>query len=463
MEKVPNEVLGMIFHEYTNADLPVWDLVCVSKRWRQVAFRTPSLWNRLLIAPSFHEQRRVWCQQDNMFNSYLGNRHVCLDEMDLDRFTGRCKGTLLDVRIYSGMLDWAYMSAIECLKRLMQPSVVERIEVLNVDVYTEYFMAIWPECFRQAALRNLRILKIPQKLSPQWHTDLLASISASTTNLQVLSMRSGPLSFSDRIWRGIKILDLEGIPKVEMDQVLDKIDALEELKNVPSGWPSTQTPEGALRKPRTISLQIDTFAFRRLHLPSLQNLTIYYSQITGENTEREDTNQLPEVIHLPQLESITLHSSLLAPWLTNILVPELGTLRLIISGSSLNVQHLGSTSIGTFKNLRHLYIQTNDHETVFVPLLGLVPSVVSFTAVAAYWTERFGLSLMSSLTNYEGKFVYGPNIKDLTLGKWNFRVETSKSSLVPVIQQLLAIRKKHNAEFQKVEVVWKDVTEQFVR
>ncbi|PVF99181.1 hypothetical protein CPB86DRAFT_796762 [Serendipita vermifera] len=63
----PNEILVLIFRQYVDLNLPVWDLAEISSYWRDVALNTPHLWNVLEITGSLREFFLAELRHDQAF------------------------------------------------------------------------------------------------------------------------------------------------------------------------------------------------------------------------------------------------------------------------------------------------------------------------------------------------------------------------------------------------------------
>lgn len=92
------KILSAVFQGYVDLDLPVWHLTVISKRWREIAFRTPSLWSKVdIIAVSIHSPTYHFFMDGGRKNFFRGGRHICFDKQSLRILIERSGAAPLDI------------------------------------------------------------------------------------------------------------------------------------------------------------------------------------------------------------------------------------------------------------------------------------------------------------------------------------------------------------------------------
>ncbi|PVF95745.1 hypothetical protein CPB86DRAFT_827722 [Serendipita vermifera] len=119
VHKVPDEVLSLIFREYVDMNLSVWDLVDVCAKWQDAAFGTPHLWSTINIT-----WRRF--RGDNERIYHYRRSHLCSEQSYLKTILGRCGSVPLDVTLDYRLDQSDPEEVLDCIKVLNSPTIINR-------------------------------------------------------------------------------------------------------------------------------------------------------------------------------------------------------------------------------------------------------------------------------------------------------------------------------------------------
>ncbi|PVF95744.1 hypothetical protein CPB86DRAFT_563116 [Serendipita vermifera] len=339
VRKIPNEVLSLIFQNYVDMDFSVWDLVDVCEQWKHVAFALPHLWSTIRITRiSDHREDKRY---------HYRRSHLCDDPSRLKTILDRCGSVSLDVTIecYG---DQDYVGGIlACLKILNNSNVISRVKSLEINMGSPKVMEAWPECFLFASFTRLERIKLGSYISPSWYENIIRAISATSKRLQDFrSNYPGPsIAFPDHIWYSIKALELHyTIPPNCMDEVATKCSRLEELICNAYHWPNLNSPRINFPNLSNASFSCSAPSLRLLHLPVIQNLCI--SEYFRDRSI--PSNPALDFMAFPELKKLSIRSSNLEQWFTNVSMDTLEDLKLVVFEGSLSPSILEGTSFGTF-------------------------------------------------------------------------------------------------------------------
>ncbi|KAG8810379.1 hypothetical protein FRC17_002958, partial [Serendipita sp. 399] len=119
IEQIPNEVFSMIFREYVLQRCPLWTLMFVNHRWREVALTTPDLWSTVEVTNQeelYHRARRVYISRD------AGTLKIALELSGATPLHAR-------IRLKGGILS-PIINVQQLLVNLFQPPTSNRIRQL---------------------------------------------------------------------------------------------------------------------------------------------------------------------------------------------------------------------------------------------------------------------------------------------------------------------------------------------
>ncbi|PVF95747.1 hypothetical protein CPB86DRAFT_875483 [Serendipita vermifera] len=449
INKTPSEVLSLIFQEYIENDNSVWDLVGVCRHWRHLAFATPHLWRFIKITS-------LQLDADLHVVFQTGRRHVCYQQTQLMKIMDRCGSVLLDI-VVEWHLFWEnqFEEIIKCLNLLTAPSTMNRVGSLAINVESQKLMDALPDCFLLTSFQRLECLTIGKHVSPRWHENLYYAISKTSTRLHTFKSHysADSISLPKHVWQRIKALQVGSPFEVDtMEEVVGKFSHVEELTCLSYYWPDSESSSVTFPNLLNASFLCLPSTIRFLGLPAIQNLRVS-EHIWGPS---EPLTTILDPVEFPELKSMEITSLQPDRWLTNVSVPKLESLRLVVPNESISPVTLRRTSLETFSVLRSLHITTKADEPFVVGILELLPSVTSVTYVPSLWLSGYGRSLIPCLTEFKEGFTCSPNLKELTLGKLREgRIFTTKKELVPMIKRLVKTRAKHNAPLVKLEVLWR--------
>jgi hypothetical protein len=452
INKMPNEVLGLIFREYVDPDQSVWSLVDVCPQWRDVIYTTPHLWSSITLTwdhGAGNEETR----------SCRGRSHVCYHHNHFKTILDRSGSVILDVIIeYKRISSQDVQEILKTLELLNSPSISNRVRSLDVRMgEAQIVMEAWTGCFFGASFTKLEHLKIGEGVSSRWNENLFRAISGTSTRLTTLKCYRDvyKIVLPDYIWRNIQVLQFRiAVLSGDMDRSIHKCLHVEELTCIGRPWPTSLSPAVTFSNLLTAAFSCLPTSFRLLQLPAIQNLRVY-------DLFRDPHVTTLDFMTTPNLRSIEIDSLHPDEWLTNVSMDRLEELRLTIPrepiGSIPNT--LQGTSVHTFTALRTLFLASPTKDTFAIALLELLPSLNSVTcACSNYYDERYGLKLLPHLARYDGeRFLCSPNLKELTLGQSpQYHVQTRRGPLVPLIKRLIDLRVMHDSPLLKLEILWRD-------
>ncbi|PVF95743.1 hypothetical protein CPB86DRAFT_787755 [Serendipita vermifera] len=452
MNKIPEEVLGLIFQEFVGMNHSVWRLVDVCQRWKHLALATPQLWSSITIAcdhyARYYQSKRY---------SHHGRSHPCRDLDQLKLCLDRSGSVALDI-ILEHESTWGKPCGqmTECLRFLNGPDVIIRVKSLVINVESRELMDAWPECFLFASFQRLEHLEVGKHISEKWHTNLLHAISRTLPCLRTLQTYGSleSILLPEQVWQGLKSFQFgDRSSSSKIDGLVGNFSHVEELTCLSSPWPSLTSPSTVFANLRSATFCAQPSSFRRLQLPVIQNLRIFDDYWVSSPTTLD-------LMTFPRLTSLEVKSRQPDKWLTNVSMDQLSYLRLFIPNDWMECTALKGTSLETFSRLQTLFLVSSSTEAVTIRLLELLPSLTSFTFAPTLYFEGYGLRVIPRLTEYRGNFSCSPNLKELMLGdgpKWH--IQTRRGPLVPLIKQLIKTRAMHSAALCKLEVLWRDCQE----
>jgi hypothetical protein len=455
IEKLPDEILGLIFEEYINMGYDTVDLAGVSKRWDQVVLHTPSLWGRIRI-----ENFRCYGVHEGFLVGeelidYYENFEICYCEKDLRNAFSRSGTCPLDIVISYGR-DYASFDIdfMEALQLLSKSPLAANIRFLSIYMNNGDLSAKFPDIFSHMALPSLESLE-PLCIPKQWNTNLMDSISNTCNKLRILE-KFGAISLfnlPNEICQGITdvILD-EDISQEDFDQVIPKFPQVRRLENLPVGWPSEETTAMVFYNVQEGSLATNSGHFRRIEWPELRQLTV-----EEWTTSSPPHSPLP-FMALPSLESLDLVSEEPYKWLSNITMPNLTSLEIEIPFLDVDSDGLKENPLSIFPTVKTFRLTSAVNDEMTIVLLRALPNVLSVSILPSEhepFPGEFGLQLIPRLTQHDGGFLLCPKLQGLELGKAQNGVShVEKRQLLTMVRRLIATRDTHSSDLRKVNIFW---------
>jgi hypothetical protein len=462
---LPNEILSLIFQYYVGMKLPVWHLVQVSRKWEDIAFSTPSLWSSILVLNNRLANSRVeefmHGSEPEYYYEPEGSRQACFEPSHISKAISRSGACLLDIDIRLDVMSSQEAAFLDfTLDMLMKPSISARIECLELYIELSSCITMKPQYFFHMPLPNLRRVFISE-IPKEWYQHLLQSIAASANNLEMVRCLLDDLdnSLPDHIWEKLIYIQLENdISSEKMDELVSKLIRTENFAPLPMNWPSSITPQATFPRLRRASLSCTPFYLGNIQWPSLERLAITdFAQPAGLGDNDATLKQSP----FPMLRTFEVATYRPLVWLSNIIAPNLTELRIIWEPNpQSNVPtHVPARNLPGIKTL---HLDTGFPDEVTVPLLEIIPNVVSVAIVSTSGSGLFGVGLLKSLMRLEkGSYMY-PNLQYLRLGSVYDRVQTPKSMLEPEIKRMVRMRKSLDFAFS-IDVHWstRDVVQHY--
>ncbi|PVF92885.1 hypothetical protein CPB86DRAFT_145772 [Serendipita vermifera] len=444
IDTLPNEIVALIFQEYVDSGEYLEDLLGISNRWDQIALHTPCLWTKILIE-NLHS--RNYCPAplpgERIFR--LGAL-VCFRAEDVKVALSRSGTCPLDIVIFYttgyGSLDTDFITAVSSL---MQSPRSDDIRSLLVDIDDDNLPSNCPDMFSHVSLRSLFLLDLGF-IPYDWSKSLMNSIAETTQGLQVLEhFDEHPLiSLADHVCQGVTSISFpEWLSPEHIDQTINKFSRVQQLKFVPSGWPSERTPPVVLHYVQDITLKTNIVHLRRLGWPRLKSLEIM-------ELYESSSSSLP-FVDLPLLETLKLITCRPHEWLSNVSMPALTSLEVDIPTAHISISSFQTTPLGTFPTVQSIRLATAACDTAAIILLQAFPKVLSVSLLPSEYDphhDRFGLELIPRLKDYDNEFLLCPKLRDLELGRDQDGVSRRKK------KQLVATRAAHGSRLHKMDVFW---------
>jgi hypothetical protein len=374
VERVPFEILALIFEEYVGMNFSAWNLTKVCRAWKRAALWTPALWGVLVITQDRDNWFTGQCSidDDGNKNFNIGKRNVCLKEEQLQRCLRRCAGAPLDVLIRCITDDRELTNElVKCLKALMIPSNTARIIRLELYLPFQSVARAWPECFQDARLHNIETLSMDPRISSRWTEGLFNAMSKTTSPGQDDLESISPSTLPEEPWVNLRNFSISANPQ-EFNQIARRITQVTTIGHLPFGWPNRETPKVTFSHLVETNISANPFDFRRIHLPFLKKLVVW------DGTARVfDEAAVPESCNLPKLIRFHIISQYLRQWFSNISIPNLEVLVLDSKKTQLNINPdvFKSTSLLTFTKTQELFLREFPNYKIAASILEALPNV----------------------------------------------------------------------------------------
>jgi hypothetical protein len=450
---LPNEILGLIFQEYLEFDLPVWHLTAVSKKWKEIALRTPSLWSRIdviaisIYSPTYHS----FVDDDHGTFFYKGSRHICFDEKSLRTIITRSGATHLDICVecntrWLGSTD----RVLPALRSLQAPSISSRIAALRLDIQCSSVVDHFPDYFHSVSLKGLQRLEI-ESLPPKWRPQLMHAVSATTRSLKVFNtaVYMQMESIADRVWLTVQCAILRNyVPATQIERILQKLSNVHEVSGIPRCWPSNATPSTTFRHLRKVNLTCDPISFRQLQCPSLEEL-----HVLDHYGVSDDPDQSPLFSEFPLLISFNLSSQRPHLWLSNLSLPKLTTLHVHLNAPYDDKELLKKVGLNRFPLLKDFLLQNRGDDMTILAFLEELPQVTSINLLFSPDDAYFGHTLIPRLAEFNKGFSLCPQLQRFVIGDPSCMLDKhSLTELSPMLKHMVLARKTHGSTIKDLQI-----------
>jgi hypothetical protein len=444
IERIPIELLALIFEEYTNMDLSAWDLTKISRKWKRVALSTPTLWSVLVIMQ--HKDnwfiKHIFLDDDGNKNIYSGNRNICFKEDQLQRCLRLCAGAPLDVLIRCVYDDEKQTNELlKCLKALMVPSNTERIRKLDLNLESQFVTRAWPECFQHARLYNIESLRMHPQMSPRWTEDLFDAMTKTTSHKHDISSTK----LSEEPWVNLRYIDISATAQ-DFNRIAGRITQVTSIGRPFIKWPNRETPKVTFSNLVELNIRTNPFDFRRLNLPFLKRLVVQDYEARGF-----DESIVPEPTSLPRLIIFHIMSQYLRQWLSNAFIPNLETMILT------SERKISDIDPDIFKSipLHTLILRRFSNYEIAASILEALPSVTKLVIWDPSSDSQSLCTLIQRMTEFDdGKFIYAPNLREMVLYDNVHSISEKIAPFSTLIHDLITVRKEHNSALQTIS--WTD-------
>ncbi|PVF95734.1 hypothetical protein CPB86DRAFT_787740 [Serendipita vermifera] len=296
IDGIPVELLQIIFEDCVDWGMSVWSFTQVSRKWKQIAFSTPTLWSdiKIIDANDWTPKERA-PEDDGIEAYYIGKTHICSNVTQLKGCLSRCPGVPLDISIYCRL--WA-KDIVECLKVLIVPSITQRFRSLFFHVSSNAVEKALPECFEQARLPNIESLTMNCLISSTFVTGIFNAMSKPTPPSQI-SESSSLFNPTDAPWPRLKRLDFcRGSTPGQFNEIAHGISKVSSIGPIPRMWPDNQTPRVTFSNLISVSVATYPCDFRRLQWPRLEK-----PEVMDWGSPKFFENSFPEFSSFPALKN----------------------------------------------------------------------------------------------------------------------------------------------------------------
>ncbi|PVF92113.1 hypothetical protein CPB86DRAFT_238987 [Serendipita vermifera] len=447
------KILSAVFQGYVDLDLPVWHLTVISKRWREIAFRTPSLWSKVdVIAVSIHSPTYHSFMDGDRKNFFRGGRHICFDKQSLRILIERSGAAPLDICVECNVRSLPVTHRfLPALRLLIEPSVSRRIAELQLDIQCDNLAEHLPKYFHLASLHGLRRLEI-RSLLPEWRQQLIRAISATTRNLEYFTndVYMQMESISNSVWSSVRYIALKNyIPKEQLERIAQKLSNVHEISAMPRGWPSSATTTTTFRYLKKATLACDPASLCRLQCPALEELCVH-----DVPSPANDTTPDSVFTEFPALTSFLLFSHRPHIWLSSLLSPDLTTLQIHMDAPYPDRELLKEAELSKFSLLRNFLLGDQCDDETRIAFLENLPQATSVVLLFCERDARFGYTLIPRLTGFRRGFVCCPKLQSLVIGDGHHRLNPRQlGALGPMIGDMMHARERHDSPIKSLKVL----------
>ncbi|KAG8792994.1 hypothetical protein FRC17_008510 [Serendipita sp. 399] len=500
IEKLPPEILAMIFQAYIDLDDSPWRLVCVCVKWARVALKLTALWRYIYLADQIvypHPQSKVSSVLPSFsvpgFGRVLsirGRRQICMTMRELEEAFLRAGMTLVDLEL---SLEGEPTSApgppiqdILC-HIFSQSKLASRISRLELSQTSEE-----APTFQSVSLPRLREFKwtsygtylewapfVGQLLSQCRDLHSLHLLDEAVLRLQHLDM-----------WSNVQLLVVEENDDWPttwggLNTVLTRCSSLEGLRVKSSdAWPDEATPPITCPRLCTLELSHESKHLGRIRAPILISLEIDVEENVYRmpapyspswetdlqwNGEADDTG-----LEFPLLERLAVRSEY-PGWIFRLKLPNLKSLDFYLQSTAYHLTARvsnKSTEFGDifradwFPTVHTVKFSAVGYCPLFVAALRSVPNAEQITLIperrydpalsrmrAVAKEPRFpdfGSSFPRRLFARDPDFLC-PKASHIQIGKKWYELEAD-SDLGSSLQELVEVRKKHGVPLQSLRV-----------
>ncbi|KAG8843432.1 hypothetical protein FRB91_003365 [Serendipita sp. 411] len=334
--KLPVELLGYIFDFYVEMQETPWLLVLVSPLWRRIALSMSRLWRYIWVTNGTRiGNQREWDVGGDIGRvTSVGQYTKCVTEAELVQVLALSGAVSLHVYLTLRKHRDRREQSIDndLLSQLLGLPTSNRIEEIHLLIGgSGDFLPAPLSFYIETSYPRLKSLTIGNEGSP-WDTNFIRKILSSSelSSLKFNSAIPWEIALPLR-WTSVRHLTLPpyGLTIHTLNALCAKIQNIQTLKAIPSGWPNESTPQMTFKLLEELDIRCETSQLHHLNLPSLTKLNL--TALKG---------LIPNVYPswaLPVLSEFraSLTSEEIAKFLPSITMPKLHTLTLDILGSLL--------------------------------------------------------------------------------------------------------------------------------
>lgn len=473
INRIPNEIRGLIFKAHVDTNRPPWDLTLVSKSWRTAALGDPNLWTNIWLKTS--TQRPIPSKDPFIVWSIKGYPHpvrnagkwqLCTTHDDLLMCLERTRSAILSIKVYDTN---RFLSSLQIL---LKPPLSSRIGRLDIELVGKARLDVPAD--ELGPFPSLEYLAIQPGNRPYWIKGLMDSTQATAFKLTELFIGDG-LILNQQEVDSISPL-LQRIQHLEMavgdliETVLPHCGRLVTFKCNEINWPQHYDIEGnILAGIQSINLRGFPEALPRLSLPSVQTLIItdnFRTSALGWNSCHLVT--LGE-FNFPILTFLQARCPSLT-WLTQVQAPALRKLDIEVltdkcqcTEEKLQMEDTSSYPSCILKpllwsrlsNLSTLILAAYCKEEAFNTVMDSIPSIKSLHLIPSigYRYKKYGLTILDHLAaiSTAGSL---PQLEVIKFGIWRDPIYLPKETIDERVDSIIQSRRENGIEMLCFDVYW---------
>ncbi|KAG8813226.1 hypothetical protein FRC17_001633 [Serendipita sp. 399] len=455
ISRLPTEVLGYIFEQYVvHLAKSPWNLVLVSRQWKEIALAAPYLWSNVIVTSSTRHNDLYGIGGEIITQA---NFQVCRTLGELDLALVRSGATLLNIVIDYRYQDIENPMSDVMLARVIAKPVNDRLQKLYVSIREP--TSFEPEQItKYIEHRYSSLIAIDIDVPDSWYQVLVSPLLKAKNRLQSIRTQI-PDDIDDYTlnWDRIQSLDLENTPAPIFNRFCHTLQNLRILEGIPNDWPDTSTPLTILTQIPDLTLVGRSprypYNLSCLSLPNLRELYLcFFKLFTGDTVTHEDKASffwsLPSLVRL----SLDVHVPGILSWLSSVDTPNLERLS-ITSWIEDETDHFPSSIV--FPNLCHLSIQTDyGSGDYYIGALEAAPNVSEAILLSRsnINPEQRGSTLLARLSE-TGARTLCPRLTKVTIDGGFSGLIGARKIFDPIIKRVVASRITQLKSFM---VTWAD-------
>ncbi|KAG8800645.1 hypothetical protein FRC17_006827, partial [Serendipita sp. 399] len=438
--RIPAEVLTCIFESFVfYVEQSPWELVLVSRQWKNTALGTHRLWSKILITVLMENYKIHSIGGEVGKVRSHGNFQVCSTVDELDRALARSGATLLDVRIHQPIIDTPSVVSM-CIKVLSKP-INSRLQALVIDGRMSKNPLANPivACIESSYPALISIdLDVPDR----WGDGMLPRLLKGAR--RVRSIRSKipqDLNVSIVDWENIQSLDVMRMREAHVfNRFCDKLHSLRTLSGVPDNWPNDSTPSMSFNFLSTVHLVLyaphGLCELQKISFPVLTRLDL---EIFGTN----HAITLPSSSwKLPLLSELNVNAEnipQISQWLASVDIPRLQRLHLDV------YEEDGSEHFPRFMhypNIHSISIVANSlADQYFIDALEAIPSAsIVFLSYKNNYYQLEGVRSLLTRLLVTGSRMLCPHVTAITIQGDHLGLTCARDPLERLIRRIVESR-----------------------